>query len=134
MTVFLLIPTVTVVVGAFTDRTAGSPSTTSTALDLRCGAPRAVAERRARRQHRACIGAVLGALLAYLIVSMRPPTSLLRRRSRSVCGVLAQFGGVTLAFAFIATLGFSGVLTDWRWRDLRPRHLRLGLALRAATA
>jgi putative spermidine/putrescine transport system permease protein len=30
----------------------------------------------------------------------------------SVSGVLAQFGGVTLAFAFIATLGFSGVLTE----------------------
>jgi len=30
----------------------------------------------------------------------------------SVSGVLAQFGGVTLAFAFIAMLGFSGVVTE----------------------
>ena len=29
-----------------------------------------------------------------------------------MCGVLAQFGGVTLAFAWIATLGFSGLLTQ----------------------
>ena len=31
--------------------------------------------------------------------------------SLAVCGVLAQFGGVTLAFALIATLGFGGLLT-----------------------
>ena len=60
----------------------------------------------------AVIGAVLGALLAYLVVSS-PPTSLFRRVVTSVCSVLAQFGGVALAFAFLATIGFSGVLTVW---------------------
>ena len=60
----------------------------------------------------AVIGATLGALLAYLIVSS-PPTSLFRRTVVSVCSVLAQFGGVALAFAFLATIGFSGVLTVW---------------------
>ena len=33
--------------------------------------------------------------------------SIVRRAIISVCGVLAQFGGVMLAFAFIATLGFT---------------------------
>ena len=56
------------------------------------------------------MGAVLGALLAYLVVTA-PPTSLMRRAVTAVCGVLAQFGGVTLAFAWIATLGFGGLLT-----------------------
>ena len=56
------------------------------------------------------VGAVLGALLAYLVVTA-PPTSLLRRVVTATCGVLAQFGGVTLAFAWIATLGFNGLLT-----------------------
>jgi putative spermidine/putrescine transport system permease protein len=60
----------------------------------------------------AAIGAVLGALLAYLIVTA-PPTSWLRRIVTSVCGVLAQFGGVTLAFAWLATLGFNGLLTNF---------------------
>ena len=59
----------------------------------------------------AVIGAVLGALLAWLIAGARP-TSLLRRVVTSMCGVLAQFGGVFLAFAFIATFGFSGVVTE----------------------
>jgi putative spermidine/putrescine transport system permease protein len=60
----------------------------------------------------AVIGAVLGAVLAYLIVQS-PPTSTLRRTVISVCSVLAQFGGVALAFAFLATIGLNGVLTVW---------------------
>lgn len=59
----------------------------------------------------AVIGAVLGAVLAYLIVDL-PPTNLLRRTVSAICGVLAQFGGVTLAFAWMATLGFNGLLTN----------------------
>ena len=31
----------------------------------------------------------------------------------SLCSVLAQFGGVALAFAFLATVGLNGVLTLW---------------------
>ena len=52
---------------------------------------------------------VLGAVLAYLIVSTAGPRSLLRRTSLAICGVLAQFGGVTLAFALIARSGSSGL-------------------------
>ncbi len=70
----------------------------------------------------AVIGSVLGAVLAYLIVSS-PPASLLRRSVISVCSVLAQFGGVALAFAFLATIGFNGVLTLWA-----KEHLGLDLA------
>jgi putative spermidine/putrescine transport system permease protein len=58
----------------------------------------------------ALLGGVLGAVLAYLIVSMGP-RSIIRRTTLSIAGVLAQFGGVTLAFAWIATLGFNGLLT-----------------------
>ena len=59
----------------------------------------------------AVLGAVLGAVLAYLIVGLAP-TNFLRRIVTAVCGVLAQFGGVTLAFAWMATLGFNGLLTN----------------------
>jgi putative spermidine/putrescine transport system permease protein len=54
----------------------------------------------------------LGALLAWLVVS-RPAESLVRRTVLSLCSVLAQFGGVALAFAFLATIGLNGVLTLW---------------------
>jgi putative spermidine/putrescine transport system permease protein len=60
----------------------------------------------------AIIGAVLGAVLAWLIVSS-PATSMVRRAVISLCSVLAQFGGVALAFAFLATVGLNGVLTLW---------------------
>lgn len=60
----------------------------------------------------AVVGASLGAVLAWLIAGTSR-TSLLRRSTISVCSVLAQFGGVMLAFAFLATLGLNGVLTLW---------------------
>jgi len=55
----------------------------------------------------AVVGAFLGALLAYAVVTGNPH-GILRRSVMSAAGVLAQFGGVTLAFAFIATLGTIG--------------------------
>lgn len=58
----------------------------------------------------ALIGAALGALLAYLVVSL-PTQSLLRRTTLAISGVLAQFGGVVLAFAWIATIGSVGIVT-----------------------
>ena len=58
----------------------------------------------------AIVGAVAGALLAYAVVTGNP-NGMLRRAVTSASGVLAQFGGVTLAFAFIATLGTVGFVT-----------------------
>ena len=58
----------------------------------------------------AIIGAVLGAVLAYLIAS-GPADGFARRLWTAAAGVLAQFGGVTLAFAFIATAGPVGLIT-----------------------
>ncbi len=55
----------------------------------------------------AVIGAALGGLLSYAIVT-GSPNGLLRRLVVSASGVLAQFGGVTLAFAFIASIGPAG--------------------------
>ena len=60
----------------------------------------------------AIIGAILGAVLAYAVVTGNP-NGVLRRLVTSACGVLAQFGGVTLAFAFIATIGGAGFITLW---------------------
>src|SRR6202022_3445703 len=56
------------------------------------------------------IGAVLGAVLAYAVAT-GTPKGVLRRLVTSACGVLAQFGGVTLAFAFLATIGLAGFVT-----------------------
>jgi putative spermidine/putrescine transport system permease protein len=56
------------------------------------------------------IGAVVGAVLAYAVVT-GDPNGTLRRLVTSASGVLAQFGGVALAIAYIATLGSEGFVT-----------------------
>ncbi len=58
----------------------------------------------------AVVGAILGAVLAYMIAS-GPADGLTRKLWTAAAGVLAQFGGVTLAFAFIATAGPVGLIT-----------------------
>jgi putative spermidine/putrescine transport system permease protein len=110
LTIFLLIPTIAVVVGAFEKDGRFSTSNISVLVDpvtlktLRTSVELSAAS--------AVIGAVLGSLLAYLVVT-GSRTSMLRRFATAASGVLAQCGGVMLAFAFIATIGFSGTLTVW---------------------
>jgi len=59
-------------------------------------------------------GAVLGAILAYAVAS-GDPDGIIRRLYISVSGVLAQFGGVTLAFAFLVLIGPVGLLFHASW-------------------
>ncbi len=107
--VFLVVPTVTVVVGAFQGDEGGFTLDNLVAL-FEPAALTVLWKSLVLSASSAIIGALFGAYLAYLVVT-RPARSLLRRVVTAVSGVLAQFGGVPLAFAFIATLGFSGVLT-----------------------
>ncbi|MBO3664829.1 ABC transporter permease [Microbacterium sp. NEAU-LLB] len=58
----------------------------------------------------AVIGAVVGALVCWALLGLAE-TTLVRRTVDAAASVLAQFGGVMLAFAFIATIGTQGVLT-----------------------
>lgn len=55
------------------------------------------------------IGTVLGLPLAQVVVTSR--FRALREAALTASGVLANFGGIPLAFAFVATLGNAGVLT-----------------------
>ncbi|AJE39703.1 MULTISPECIES: ABC transporter permease [Streptomyces] len=57
----------------------------------------------------AVLAAALGLPLAQTVVTSR--FRALREAVLTAAGVLANFGGVPLAFAFVATLGNSGVLT-----------------------
>ncbi|WP_338073847.1 ABC transporter permease [Kineococcus siccus] len=106
---FLLAPTVVVAAGAFTD-TANRP----TLANVRVLGDRTVVDSFvnsiALSAASAVIGAVLGAVLAWVVVTGNPDGAL-RRTTTAVCGVLAQFGGVTLAFAFIASIGNQGLVT-----------------------
>ncbi|HEV7188952.1 MAG TPA: ABC transporter permease subunit [Blastococcus sp.] len=58
----------------------------------------------------AVVGALLGLALAVAVLQTRR-NLLLRRLVLTASGVLANFGGVPLAFAFLATIGNAGVIT-----------------------
>ncbi|MEO6310518.1 MAG: ABC transporter permease [Leifsonia sp.] len=60
----------------------------------------------------AVVGAVVGALVCYALLGTRADGRL-RLMIESASSVLAQFGGVMLAFAFIATIGVQGLVTVW---------------------
>ncbi|WP_245155944.1 ABC transporter permease subunit [Nocardioides sp. 503] len=108
--IFLVVPTVTVCIGAF-QADEGGFSLEKIRLLGEETPLKALRQSLVLSLSSAVVGAVLGALLAYLVVTA-PPTSIVRRTVTAVCGVLAQFGGVTLAFAWMATLGFGGLLTN----------------------
>nr|MDT0518924.1 ABC transporter permease subunit [Streptomyces sp. DSM 41633] len=58
----------------------------------------------------ALVGGVLGVVIAQAVVTSCSKG--LRSAALTASGVLANFGGVPLAFAFIATVGISGVVTQ----------------------
>jgi len=58
----------------------------------------------------ALISAVLGSLIAWALTAARPD-GVLRAAVDSASSVLAQFGGVMLAFAWIATIGPEALVT-----------------------
>jgi putative spermidine/putrescine transport system permease protein len=60
----------------------------------------------------AILPGILGLLIAYSIFTAKRGT-ILRQVAVTASGVFANFGGVPLAFLFIATLGSSGLATQW---------------------
>jgi putative spermidine/putrescine transport system permease protein len=105
----LLLPTVIVIAGAFVDKN-GNVSLSELQTLRQDYVVRSYANSLVLSLVSSLAGAVAGAVLAYVIV-LGSPQGLLRRVVTSAAGVLAQFGGVTLAFAFIATIGGAGFMT-----------------------
>ena len=107
---FLILPTAIVAFGAFTTA-AGQPTaenvsrlfTDPTFVD-------AFGKSIQLAVSTAIAGAIIGGLLAWAVVR-GDPNGPLRQLVIAASGVLAQFGGVMLAFAFLATFGFNGLAT-----------------------
>lgn len=57
----------------------------------------------------AVVGAIVGALVCWALLGLSE-TGPMRTLVDAASGVLAQFGGVMLAFAFIATIGLNGTV------------------------
>ncbi len=109
--IFLILPTGIVVVGAFAGSNGGFSTENISQLFtdvVWIGFWHSIVVSGAS----ALIGALVGAVLAYAVATGRPDGRF-RRVVMAISGVLAQFGGVTLAFAFIATIGLAGFVTVW---------------------
>ncbi len=110
VTVFLLWPTYIVVTGAFQDDQ-GQPTLSNITAVLGGSAYLdSFVQSILLSLVTALLGAVFGALVAWAVAEGKPD-GLLRRSVVAASGVLAQFGGVMLAFAFLATFGFNGFVT-----------------------
>ncbi|MDH2414938.1 ABC transporter permease subunit [Nocardioides sp. CER19] len=109
--VFMVIPTINVAVGAFRDNDGAFTSDNVSGL-FDATMLHTLWNSVVVSGVSAVLGGVLGVVLASIIVAA-PATSLLRRMVMAIASVFAQFGGVNLAFAFIATVGAQGVLTVW---------------------
>jgi len=106
---FLLLPTAIIVVGSFSAPGGGVSLTNFAGID-KPYMVKAFTNSLAVSAVSAVAGACFGAILAYAVVTGNP-NGLLRRSITSASGVLAQFGGVALAFAFIATMSTVGFVT-----------------------
>jgi putative spermidine/putrescine transport system permease protein len=60
----------------------------------------------------ALVGGALGFLIAYSAIREGTPR-IVRTMLTTFSGVAANFAGIPLAFAFIATLGILGIVTQW---------------------
>ncbi|MFF7125173.1 ABC transporter permease subunit [Streptomyces sp. NPDC008240] len=107
------LPALAILDGAFTvkDQTTGAASYTAENLSASLQGPYLTALVGSVKLSAvsAGLGALLGLPLAQAVVSSR--SRALREAVLTASGVLANFGGVPLAFAFVATLGNAGVLT-----------------------
>jgi putative spermidine/putrescine transport system permease protein len=107
---FLILPTAIVAVGAFTTAD-GLPTTDNVARLLTDETfIDAFTKSIELAVSTAIAGAIIGGLLAWAVVR-GDPNGALRQLVIAASGVLAQFGGVMLAFAFLATFGFNGLAT-----------------------
>ena len=106
--VFLLLPTGIIAVGAFLAED-GSATLSNFSSLSQSNIVKASVNTVFLSAVTAVVGASLGALVAYAVATGNPD-GILRRLVVSASGVLAQFGGVTLAFAFLATIGPAGLV------------------------
>src|SRR5580700_5573653 len=108
----LVLPAIAIAVGAFQDSTTGdftlsNIKTAASGIYLHgFGTTLGVAV------ITSIVPGIVGFLVAYAIFTARRG-AVLRRCVITASGVFANFGGVPLAFLFIATLGSTGMVTQW---------------------
>jgi putative spermidine/putrescine transport system permease protein len=108
---FLAVPTVAIVVGAFQDPDSGSFTLGNLDTAFHGIYLRGFITSIELSVITSVVPGVLGLIIAYAVQSSR--STALKRAVSTASGVFANFGGVPLAFLFIATVGSSGLAVDW---------------------
>jgi putative spermidine/putrescine transport system permease protein len=109
---FLFLPAGKVMVGAFQDTTGGYTVSNVTGILEQSNLRNAYRQSIEISLVTALLGGVLGLLIAYAAIREGTPRWI-RSAFTTFSGVAANFGGIPLAFAFIATLGTIGIVTQF---------------------
>lgn len=108
---FLGLPVIAIVVGAFTDPDTGDFTLGNVAIAASGIYLQGYVTSIELSVITAVIPGIIGLVVAYAVQTGR--SSALRRVVSTASGVFANFGGVQLAFLFIASLGSSGLVVGW---------------------
>ena len=111
-TLFLILPALTVMVGAFKGNAGGYTVDNVTAIVRSSNLRDAFWESIRISLTTAVLGGLFGLLIAYAATRKGTP-GWIRSAFGTFSGVAANFGGIPLAFAFIATLGTIGIVTQF---------------------
>lgn len=109
--IFLIYPTYSVATGAFKNDKGAFDTTKIHELLALKSVHKAFQNSLEISFKTAVLGAILGGLFAWALVSGKPG-GVFYKISVALSSVLAQFGGVMLTFAFLATFGFNGVISS----------------------
>jgi len=108
---FLAVPTVAIVVGAFQDPDSGAFTLGNLGVAFHGIYLRGFITSIELSVLTSVVPGVLGLIIAYAVQTSR--STALKRAVSTASGVFANFGGVPLAFLFIATVGSSGLAVNW---------------------
>jgi putative spermidine/putrescine transport system permease protein len=108
---FLGLPVIAIVVGAFTDPATGEFTLGNLQIATSGIYLQGYVTSIELSVITAVVPGIIGLVVAYAVQSSR--SSGLRRVVSTASGVFANFGGVQLAFLFIASLGSSGLVVGW---------------------
>ncbi len=108
----LAVPTIAIAIAAFQNSTTGAATASNFDTALHGTYFTGLKDSIELSLFEAIVPGVFGLLVAYAIYTAKRG-NILRRVVITASGVFANFGGVPLAFLFIATLSTTGVVTGW---------------------
>jgi putative spermidine/putrescine transport system permease protein len=108
----LIIPLIAIIIGAFKNPATGAFTFSNVDIAVHGAYLEGFRQSLTLSVLASVIPGVLGLLLAYALFTAKRGT-FLRQVVITASGVFANFGGVPLAFVFIASLGSSALITGW---------------------